>query len=236
MDPLEDAGMDSVATNTSSTRLYPPTVTGPRDPLPVWRFLGAFVRNPLRSLPQVAFEEDVVWFEPRKGSLVVWVTSPALIEQVLLADSEGMQKSLAEKRVFGSSLAGSVLVADGPDWRWQRRALAPVFRPVDLQMHVPAMAAAAQTQVERWRAAGTASVHAIDKDMLQATYEIIMSTMLAGVRGDEGDRLLAASEAYLSRASWEMAFALMRIPAWVPHPATWQMRRGRGPCVGLHRS
>ena len=217
--------MERVATATLGTKLYPPTVVGPRDPLPVWRFLGAFVRNPLRSLPQVAFEQDVVWFEPRKGALVVWVTSPALIEQVLLADAEGMQKSLVEKRVFGPSLAGSVLVADGPDWRWQRRALAPLFRPVDLQMHVPAMAAAAQAQVERWRATGAVSVQAVDKDMLQATYEIIMSTMLAGVQGNEGSQILAASDAYLSRASWEMAFALMRIPAWVPHPATWQMRR-----------
>lgn len=206
-------------------KLYPPAVHGPREPLPLWRFFGAFVRNPLRSLPQVAFEEDAVWFSPRKGMLVVWVSAPALIEQVLQADADGMQKSRAEKRVFGPSLAGSVLIADGQDWRWQRKALAPLFRPVDLQVHVPAMAAAGQAQVERWRRAGAATVQAIDKDMLRATYAIIMSTMLAGVENDEGDQILAASEAYLARSSWELAYALMQIPAWVPHPATWRMRR-----------
>ena len=217
--------MDGVETDASRPKLYPPTISGPREPLPVWRFLRAFVRNPLRSLPQRTFEEDAVWFSPRPGALVVWVSSPALIEQVLLADAEGMQKSLVEKRVFGASLAGSVLVADGQDWRWQRRALSPLFRPVDIQVHVPAMEAAAQAQVDRWRQAGPGHIQAIDKDMLQATYKIIMSTMLVGGRPEEADQILVASEAYLSRTSWELAFALMRIPAWVPHPATWQMRR-----------
>ncbi|MEQ1695811.1 MAG: cytochrome P450 [Hyphomicrobiaceae bacterium] len=216
-----------------SSKLYPPAVQGPREPLPLWRFFGAFVRNPLRSLPQVAFEEDAVWFSPRKGMLVVWVSSPALIEQVLLADADEMRKSGAEKRVFGSSLAGSVLIADGQDWRWQRKALAPLFRPVDLQTHVPTMAAAGQAQVDRWRKDSAGTVQAIDKDMLRATYEIIMSTMLAGVRGDEGDLILAASEAYLARASWELAYALMRIPPWVPHPATWQMRRAARTLRGI---
>ena len=217
--------MDSVGPVEVTDKLYPPTVKGPREPMPLWRFLGAFVRNPLQALPQVVFEQDVVFFSPRAGALVVWVTQPALIEQVLLARAEKMHKSLVERRVFNASLSGSVLVAEGQDWRWQRRALAPLFRPADLQTHVPAMGAAAQAQVERWRLGAAGKLRAVDNDMLLATFEVIMSTMLVGGRPEEAKEILAASEAYLSRASWEMAFAMMRIPAWVPHPATWQMRR-----------
>ena len=106
----------------------------------------------------------------------VWLSAPALVEQVLQADADTMHKSLVEKRTFDIAMAGSVLITEGQDWRWQRRALAPLFRPVDLQAHVPMMAAA---QVSRWRD-GKSPVRAIDKDMTRATYEVILATMLVG--------------------------------------------------------
>jgi len=205
--------------------LYPPTVEAPPEPLPIWRFLPAFVNNPLRSVPRGAYEKGLVWFAPRKGSKVLWVSAPDLVEQVLQASPDAMHKSLVEKRTFGRSLGGSVLVTEGADWRWQRRALAPLFRPVDLQAHVPMMEAAAQAQVARWRASGTTGVRAIDHDMTRTTYDVILATMLVGGHKGEADVILQASEDYLARVSWEMAFAILRLPAWVPHPASWQMQR-----------
>lgn len=217
--------MDADAQTRPSQALYPPTVTPPERPLPIWRFLPAFVRNPLRSLPRQLYEDERVLVVPRGGALIVWVSSPRLVQQILLADVEAVHKSPVEKRVFNASLAGSVLVADGSQWRWQRRALAPLFRPADMQAHVPAMTAAAQAQVERWQAQGPAATRPVDKDMLKATYDVILSTMLVGGRSAEAEAILEASEAYLARVSWELAYALLGFPTWLPHPATGQMRR-----------
>lgn len=213
-----------IGASTRTAPLYPPTVTAPPKPLPVWRFLPAFVQNPLRSVPQGSYEDDYVWFSPRKGSKVVWLSSPALVDEVLQADAGVMYKSMVEKRTFGLSLAGSVLVTEGADWRWQRRALAPLFRPADLQAHIPMMTAAAEAQVERWKGAH-GSVQPIGDDMTRATFEVILATMLVGGHKGETDVILQASENYLARVSWEMAFAILRLPPWVPHPATRQMRR-----------
>lgn len=217
--------MPDIVTRYAPGALYPPSVVAPPRPLPIWRFFPAFVRNPLRSLPRQVFEDDLVTFVPSPGTLVVWVSSPDLVEQVLLTDAERMNKSPVEKRIFQGSLTGSVLVSDGAGWRWQRRALAPLFRPVDIDAYLPAMLAAADAQVLRWRQNAAAEIQHVDEDMLRTTYDVILATMLVGGRPAEAEEILAASQAYLSRVSWEMAYALMRLPAWLPHPATWQMKR-----------
>ena len=204
--------------------LYPPTVAPPDQPLTLWPFVAAFVRNPLRSLPVQVYRDEMIVTHPRPGHTVVYVCAAHLVEQVLQTDTEVMTKSLAEKRAFDVSLAGSVLITDGADWRWQRRALAPLFRPVDLQAHVPMMAAAAQAQVARWRKGGDSPARSVDQDMLRATYDVILATMFVGGRPGETDAILEASEQYLSRVTWEMAFAILRLPRWLPHPGTWRMR------------
>jgi cytochrome P450 len=203
--------------------LYPPTIVPPPQPLPIWRFLPAFVRNPLRALPVQVYEGDI-FVVARSGITIAWVSAPALVEQILVTDAEQVTKSPVEKRVFNASLADSVLISDGAQWRWQRRALAPLFRASDIQTYVPAMAAAAEQQVARWQAEASTRLRAIDEDMTRVTYDVILATMLVGGQPAEAETILRAGNAYLARVSWEMAFAVLNIPRWVPHPATRQMR------------
>jgi cytochrome P450 len=205
--------------------LYPPTVTPPAQPLPIWQFLPTFVRNPLRTVPRQSYESDVVAVTPRPGVVILWLSAPALVEQVLVTDADTMNKSPVEKRVFRTSLADSILISDGAQWRWQRRAMAPLFRAVDIQTYIPAMTAAADALVARWRQAPTTATCAIDADMLRVTYDVILATMLVGGRPTEAESILAAGGDFLSRISWEMAYALLQLPTWLPHPATWHLRR-----------
>jgi cytochrome P450 len=210
--------------------LYPPTVTPPDRPLPLWKMLPAFVRNPLRAAPRQAYEDDIVVFKPTKTRTIVWLSDPAMVERLLVVDADKVIKTAAEKRVLGASLADSVLLAEGTDWRWQRRALAPLFRAADIQTYLPAMVTAAEAQVARWR---TATRHApaggltqaIDADMLKATFDIIVATMLVGGRPAEAETILRAGNEYLARASWPLAYAFLQLPEWLPHPASRTMRR-----------
>jgi cytochrome P450 len=217
--------MTAAVANDIEPALYPPTVTPPLEPLPLWRLAPALVRNPLRTVPAKVYQDDILLVRPRPGVTVAWITAPALVEQVLLRDADKVDKSQVEKRVFDASLANSILISDGADWRWQRRALAPLFRVADIQAHVPAMATAARSQIERWRHDATTGLRAIDGDMLRATYDVILATMLVGGRPAEAETILKAGNDYLSRVSWEVAYALLRLPTWLPHPATRQMRR-----------
>src|SRR5262245_26696376 len=130
----------TLAPRRSETGLYPPTVEAAVGPLPLRKFLLRFVRNPLTSVPQAAYEERIVVFDNGR-SVTAWVTDPALIETVLLKEAERFPKTPLERQVFAHSLGDGILTSQGASWRWQRRTAAPLFRPADLAQLLPAMGA-----------------------------------------------------------------------------------------------
>ena len=65
--------------STTSGGLYPPTVQGSPGLLPLHKYLFRFVRNPLSSLPQAAYEERIIVYNNGRA-VIVWVCDPALIE------------------------------------------------------------------------------------------------------------------------------------------------------------
>ena len=197
--------------------LYPPTVIGPEQPLPLHRFLFHYARNPLSVLPQTVYEERIVAFDNGR-SVVAWVSDPSLIETVLLHQADRFPKTQLERRVFETLLGEGILTSQGARWRWQRRTAAPLFRPADLAGLVPAMAAAADAQLARWSASPAGTVHAVDRDMTQTTFQVISATMLAGSADSEAAAILRSADRALSTISWDIAAALLRFPAWLWYP------------------
>ncbi len=210
--------------NTPLAGLRPPTVTPPPEPLPLRKFLFKFVANPLRALPASVYETPLVSYETRPGRQVTWITAPNLIERVLVDDADSFTKTAMELRVLGGALGQGVLTATGAHWRWQRRTMAPLFRHKEILSYVPEMAAAGQLQLEKWRGSG-AGIKQIDQDMIDATFTIIARTMLAGGEPSEAAAIKRASARFLSRISWEMAFAMLQFPSWMPHPGTYRIWR-----------
>jgi cytochrome P450 len=193
-------------------------------PLPLWQFLLRFVRNPLSSMPRAAYEDGIVVHDNGR-SVLAWVTDPALIEEVLLSRAEQFPKTPLEKQVFETTLGDGILTSQGPSWRWQRRTAAPLFRPADLASLVPAMSAAAEEQLQRWRRAPAGSVQAVDRDMTLTTFHVISATMFAGSADAEAAAILDASDKALSTISWDIAAAMLRFPAWLWYPGKYRRRR-----------
>ena len=197
--------------------LYPPAVVPPPQPLPLWRFLVQFVRNPLLALPQQAYEDPFLVY--RKGAAgLVWVTDPGLVERILLHEHESFPKTALERRILEPTLGQGILTAEGAAWRWQRRTVAPLFRHQDLIGHVPAMVAAARSQLARWGEAPAGSLQPIDRDLTDATYDVITHTILAGGTLEEDRQIKRAAHRLLSWTSWEVACGLLRLPQWFWHP------------------
>ncbi len=226
----------------ASRTLYPPTVPPPEQPLRLRRALFEYVRNPLRVLSRPVYEEPMVVFEPAKGRFVVWVTRPDLVEQVLIGGADTFRKTDVERRVLGASLGNGVLTSIGAHWRWQRRTMAPLFRHQEILAYVPEMSAAADALALKWRQ-GPAGVRAIDADMIDVTFDVIARTMLAGGVPAEAELIKREGTAFLAGSSWELAWALMKFPRWLPHPATrrrnraaQQMRSAVGSLVARRRA
>lgn len=204
-------------------RLYPPRIQPPQGPLPIWQFLPRFLRNPLRTLPARVYE-DPLFAPPRMGGRMAWITDPGLVEHILLEHHEEFPKSPIEARIFSSVLGEGILTAEGSRWRWQRRAVAPLFRHQEIVAFVPAMARKADELVQRWCALPERSLRRIDVDMTDVTFNVLAATLFAGATEIEEAALKHHIGAYLEHTSWDVAFELLRVPAWVWHPGRPLMR------------
>lgn len=209
---------------TAEPALYPPTVRPPAQPLPLPSFLVRFVRNPLRSLPQAVYEEPLVVYNRGRAALV-WVTDPGLIERILLHEQGKFPKTPLERRVFAETLGEGILTSEGASWRWQRRTAAPLFRHAELLTYLPVMNDAANAQLARWSTSAPGTPQAIDRDMTATTFDVIARTMFSGDALAEGAVIQRAGSEFLEKTSWEIAAALLRLPAWVWHPGKPTMRR-----------
>src|ERR1700761_231853 len=98
-------------------------------------FITAALRNPLLTIPAAAYEEDTY---PRMSMRPprLWITEPALIRKGLLEDRDKYLK-LTQIRLLSPLLGKGILTSEGSDWKWQRQASAPMFKPQDLHAFVP---------------------------------------------------------------------------------------------------
>ena len=208
----------------SQPALYPPAVTAPEQPLPIWRFLPTFLRNPLRAMPAGVYHEPI--YSPSGlGGRMAWVTDPELVERILLGEHESFPKSRIEHRIFSSILGEGILTAEGQSWRWQRRTVAPLFRHQEVVALVPAMAEVSDALARRWRELPPGTRRRVDRDMTDVTFAALAATIFAGATAAEEEALKHHISAYLERTSWDVAFEILQVPEWVWHPAQRAMRR-----------
>ena len=174
-------------------------------------FVTAFVRNPLEVIPQAAYEEDFVAL----GGARAWVTSPSMIKAVLLDQRESFRK-LTQIRLLRPLLGKGILTSEGSDWKWQRQAAAPMFRPQALGAFVPAFVRAAEDTLARWR--GAPGVRNVDEDMTRATFDVISATLLPSADRAFVERMQGSIRALQRHGGWDMLYASLKLPAWFPRP------------------
>ncbi len=213
-----------MSSTETGAALYPPTITPPAEPLPLYRIVYRLVRNPLLTVPQAVYDEPMFVVRGPRGC-IAWITDPTLVEELLVQRSSELLRTRVEQRVFRQSLGDGVLTSDGALWRWQRRVLAPMFRPAEIARYAPATAEAAGETILRWRASRPGSIQQIDADMVETTFAVITRTMLAGGEPREAAFIKHATSKSLEHITWDLMFGLMRVPEWLPHPRSWQLRR-----------
>ncbi|MCQ8242262.1 cytochrome P450 [Rhizosaccharibacter radicis] len=185
--------------------------------LDVGRTLRATLTNPLDGLPPEIFHADLV----RRTLLrrnVTYVMAPALVQEALVARAAHLDKGESVRRPLGAALGNGLLTAEDEDWRWQRRAIAPVFRAGALDRFTPAMLAAAGRCADRMATAGALGPVSVSAEMMRTTFEIIADTMLSGHANIDVERTAADVSGYLRQTRWANLSNLMGLPGWAPHP------------------
>jgi len=200
----------------------------PRPPagrLPFLLLLARVVSNPVASWGRDFYSEPIVVYDDF-GLQTVFVMDPELIQAILLDDVESFSKSPIYDRVLGEGGGEGVLIAEGEHWRWQRRLLAPLFRAEEVAAYVPAFVSACGPVLQRWAKSEEGAPQAIHADMAAATLQVLEDRVLgADLAAEDHRRVAAAGTAFLQPTVWRVAYASLRLPAWMPHPGSSRMAR-----------
>jgi cytochrome P450 len=197
----------------------------PAGRLPFLRLLARLVSNPVASWGEDFYDEPIVVYRDF-GLETVFVTDPELTQQILLDDSDAFTKSPLYDNVLGRAGGKGLLIAEGEDWRWQRRIAAPLFRAEAILSYAPAFAASCEPVLASWRKATPGSLQTIGKDMTDAAMQALQDTILGADLGKQERKMVSeAGTAFLSSTTWKIAYASLKLPSWTPHPGSNAMRR-----------
>jgi cytochrome P450 len=195
----------------------PARIDPPRRQLPALKLIRTVIRNPIEVWPKAVFEEDV--FRSRfMNRDTVFVMDPDLVREVLVEKADAFVKAETMRRALRPALGDAILTADGADWRWQRRAAAPIFRHERLLGLAPAMLEAAARTRDRWLALDPSREVDVGREMMRTTFDIIVETMLSGHAGIDVERVERGVTDYLESTSWAIALTLLQAPDCVPYP------------------
>ena len=180
--------------------------------------LRTLLRNYIETIPRPAYEQSVTRIRTRLSDVLI-VSDPNVIQEILVEKAEAFGRDPATRRSFAPVIGDtSLFLAEGADWRWQRRAVAPIFRHETLLSFVPIFATMAQRQVERWRAVQRAVPIDAAAAMTHTTFEIIVEAMLGGSASLDAERYSRALTDNFDTIPWHIIYVMFSIPDWMPYP------------------
>jgi cytochrome P450 len=139
--------------------------------------VAAMRNNAIASWGQRAYEEDVIQVSFFGRSSFV-LNTPDSIRHVLVDNYENYVRTPAAIRVLKPMLGEGLLIAEGRNWKHQRRTLAPAFTPRAVNTLVPHMVAATDETIAKLRTACGGPVD-LREAMQRMTLEIAGRTMFS---------------------------------------------------------
>jgi cytochrome P450 len=154
-----------------------------------------FLRSFIEAFPRSVYERGVTRIKQGFIDTLV-ICDPKLIQDVLVDRADIFRLDPVSRRTLATFTGEtSLFVAEGAEWRWQRRAVAPTFRHEALLSFVPVFSEMAARQIVRWRATPQDAPIDIFPAVHETTFDVIVETMLGGasaVDADDYRRALAA--------------------------------------------
>jgi cytochrome P450 len=191
------------------------------------RGLPTLWRNYIETIPRPAYEEGLTRVRTRYSDVLL-VCDPDLIGEILVEKADAFGRDPATRRSFRPVVGdNSIFVADGAEWRWQRRAVAPIFRHETILSFVPVFAAMAQRQIERWRTAEPDSPVDAAAAITRTTFDIIVESMLGGSASLDAERYSRALTENFETIPWHLIYDMFAVPEWMPFPNRRSAMRSR---------
>ena len=183
--------------------------------LPLWRTILQLQRNAISTWGEPAYELDIV-SRPFMGRTSFLVSHPDGIKRVLVDNHANYGRTPAGIRILRPILGDGLFLAEGADWKHQRRTTAPAFAPRSLDVAAAHIAQVAEETVAELTARGTGAV-----DLLRVVQRLALevagrSFFSQGMR-EHGAAVRAAFERYGNKLA-RPSFLDFLLPAAAPSP------------------
>ena len=198
-----------------SGRWRPPAPEPRVRPLGPIALIGALWKNPLEAWTHAHFEQPMVTANLAIGQATV-VNAPADVRRVLLDNVANYQKDTLQRRMMSAALNNGLLMAEGEQWRAQRRALAPMFARRTVISFAPAMVQAAASLVDRWHRHEDGAVRDVAADVTLLTLDVLERTIFSEGLGGDPHEVRAAMRRYFDIIGRIEPFDLLGLPDFVP--------------------
>ncbi|WP_138925064.1 cytochrome P450 [Sulfitobacter sp. BSw21498] len=196
-------------------RPLPARVALINQPVGLFRSLAMARRNVLSIIPELAVKQPMV--SGKMGKRWHMVMDPIAIREMLLDRVDDYPKSLVTKNLLRPAIGESLFIAEGAQWRWQRRAVAPAFSHRNMLNLSPIMTAAAERSADRIASAGPAAINLLD-EMVTTTFDVISDVTFSGGDRFDRDAVHRAIDAYIAEAGKISLFDILGFPDWLPRP------------------
>jgi cytochrome P450 len=158
-----------------SLPIIPPAPKVHANDLPGWRLLLEFSRNTVSAMPDHAFD-DLVTRRRVFGLNSVLLSDPDGVRHVLVTAAANYTRLIAFYRVFRPLAEQGVFLAEGVEWRRQRRMLAPLFTPTSVGLLLPHFTEAAADLVRQIEGRPEANLSAAFQE---ATLEAVLRALFS---------------------------------------------------------
>ncbi|MEM1343996.1 MAG: cytochrome P450 [Pseudomonadota bacterium] len=205
-----------MALDDQTVRPRPVSVPAPEAPLGMWASYRTARRNVLELIPKPAFEEPVL--QGGRGAGWLMLMDPEGLQHVLKTREADYPKSAITQRILRPRVGTNLIVSEGHQWHWQRRAMTPMFQQRALKGIAPIMSAAAETTAARIAAGARAGPVDVYPLMTAATCDVICDAALSGREALDREAIVRGVDAFIAKVARISLLDLLGVPQWVPRP------------------
>lgn len=179
--------------------------------------------NPVATWTRWHFERPIVHGQSVLGRVAV-VSDPAVIRHVLVENSANYDKGGLQRRMLGGGLGTGLLLAEGAEWKAQRRALAPLFSPRHVEGFKRSMVEVADEMAERWSGLRDGRRIDVASEMARVTLRVLGRTIFSEAMNGPEDTFARVVSRYLEAVGKIDPLDILDMPAWVPRLASAQTK------------
>lgn len=182
-----------MCSSPSDGRFTPPA-PGPVARLDLSAFAKAITR-PIEGWPREIFE-NTSWRPPIPG-LPVFIMDPQAIREIFADQADAFSHGALWRRMMRPVWGDGLVVADGAAWRWQRRAVAPAFRPAQMHALAGPVTRTADAALARWLKAGRID---LAQETALVALDVLLDAVLSGGEGFDRAELQHLVGAFAAQA------------------------------------